>query len=341
MVPGMRWSVVLLGAGLLACGGQSRTQHAPPLAPATGTSGMGGMAAAGSGGIGGVTTAGGGGAAAGAAAAPSKPGTAGDGAIVPYAPEDTDASAACRSYEATDLASACRLVDTNCRADLESYYSLITSYQGFQDYFARQGCGVTEIHLDNRRSPATEVDFDSRGALMGYVAADDRDYGPCTTGRYERGQHLGDCPDVRECALAPKAATAEQVCLCACPDPPPADGMGRVDIACVDRPSREITCPPDAGSWDDLTLSGLTGFALTGCDRTLIEFTDEAGTLGCIYDGTGALAGERYESAGPTGCSGVVGWQGGLEYTSCDDEKRCVFGNTPSDATTPACTPLP
>ena len=332
----MRWRLAMCGFAVLACGGQSRSP-----APLSSSAGGGSSGAV-------ETTAGAGGSSAGSSSTvggtAGAAGTAGAGAPKPPAaeidvwtdvPEATSADTAeCTAYRSADIAAACELsMPGSCSPDLMSYLRQIPRLDG---YYARSGCGLTEIAAGVRPFIDLRV-FDSDGKLVGYQAEGDLPFGACHGSIYQRGMHIAACPDVRECAIAPDAGETGQLCRCACPDPPPADGIAIDDPECGEHPNRPRACWQTLVEWGDLRrVTTEEGRVHTGCGATVIDrYLREGGVFSCIYGADEQLVGSRLTSVVGTGCPGVNGWQSGYKYSACTQEALCYFGRPVPDPKLP------
>lgn len=347
----MRWVMLVVGLTVLGCGGQSRSTT--PLAT-SGAGGAGGASAAGgatsgaSGTIAGAsgTTSETGGTAAFAGESTSGAGSGGSGdsggiGVWTEAPEPGD-SAECQAYKSnSDIPAACVLAQNACPPDLTSYLAQIEGSVGFEHFYARSGCGLTELELDGGYGGGVRV-FGTDGQIVGYASYLDTTYGPCDQFQYQRGLHIATCPDARECVIAPDAAETGQLCRCACPNPPPDNGVAQVDAKCVDRPSRGWTCPETLLQWGELSDATSPNATLrTGCSGSIVEMQENEGVLACVYDADRKLVGLERHSAGPTGCAGVNGWQAGSTYSTCPSERTCRSGGSPSSTQLAICGKYP
>lgn len=304
----MWWLVVAAGLALVGCGGKSNRVEGD-------SGGAGGSGATGgSSGTGAVSGGGG-----------------GDGNPVWTETADPSDPPECRDYKAQpSVTEACTALFADCPTDLQAMLDPIEGQSPAEGDFVRIGCGLTEIGNDGGLGGSTFV-FDANGTLVGYRIFSDISWGPCPSAQYQRGEHLGDCPDLRECTLSLEATATGELCRCPCPDPPPEDGIATVEAACVKRSG--IGCAETLDRWGNFAELTIDGTLRTGCATTAVTIRDDRDELECLYDVTGHLVGETRRSKISTGCYGVTGWHDGVTYESCPEETYCWFG--PDDFGTP------
>jgi len=220
---------------------------------------------------------------------------------------------------------ACTTLLGDCEADLQSLLVSIEENGWWELFYARIGCGLTEIGYDFGLGGSVYV-FDTNGTLVGYSFFGDVGWGPCTNWQYQRGEHIGDCPDLRDCALALDAAETGVLCRCPCPEPPPDNGVAIVEASCVERPSIGWGCADGPRPWT-VSGTGLDGTIRTGCGATVMTFMFEEDDLECVWIDTEELVGQTRWSKTPTGCNGVTAFHNGVPYVSCADESICAFGD--------------
>lgn len=225
---------------------------------------------------------------------------------------------ACERYQAAQtVKDACDALGSGCPQTLRAY---VATGHGAPRSYARVGCGLTEIRdVDTNGSQTNAYVFDDTGALVGFDRTYRDDSALCATGEYTFGAALADCDDVRECRIAADAADTGVVCGCACPDPPPKDGVLTTTAECVYPVHPIADCQ---GLFGELTDGVVLRY---GCGFYVTSYPN---AVTCIYDAMETFVGALREDDASQTCAGVTLLQTEAGYTPCDAEQSCVWGTT-------------